>query len=163
MSNRTSFESNFDPENAEYNKGTKLKPKKKKVPNIDRQKALDNAAKETTQKLEGHLQEAAELGQKFLKILNDTRLSENKGPIDQSVEKEVARQWQNYILRINNDHNEPEGMGSASALSLVLASLLKLRNRINNIEYEYSILKKENEELKNQVSALEKKNEGSSE
>ncbi len=157
MSNgpRLSFDKDLDTAEMETNKGLKLKPRTKRVPKADRQAALDHAAKTTTQKLEGHLQEALELGQEFIRIMASRKVPSQKGPTEASLEKEVARNWQRYILRINNDEFQPEGMGSAGALSLVFSCLLKLRDRTNIIEHECILLKQENVLLKKRLDDLE--------
>ena len=82
--------------------------------------------------------------------------------MEASLEKEVARNWQKYIIKINNDDTQPEGMGSASAFSLVLSCLLKLRDRVNIVEHDCSLLKKENLKLRKSLSELlENKQESS--
>ena len=76
---------------------------------------------------------ALELGQKFNKIFNDRTLSDNKGPMTKSLEKEVLREWQNYIMQMNNppedDFTTPEGAGSLSGLLMAFSAILKLRDR----------------------------------
>jgi len=157
MSNkpRLSFGQDLNTEEAEMNQGIKLKPRKTRVPKADRQAVLDDAAKNTTQKLEAHLQEALELGQEFIRILSNKKVSEHKGPMEKSLEKEVARNWQQYILKINNDEHQPEGMGSAGAFSLIFSCLLKLRDRSNIIEHECVLLRNENSLLKKRLDVVE--------
>jgi hypothetical protein len=95
---------------------------------------------------------ALELGQKFNKIFNDKTLPDNKGPMVKSLEKEVLREWQNYIMEMNNppddDLTTPEGAGSLGGLLMAFSALLKLRDRANTAEYRVQELEKEIKTLK---------------
>ncbi len=158
MSNqRVSFGGDLNTEKEETNKGLKLKPKRNRVPKADRQSALDNLANKTSKELEGHLQEALKLGLEFQRILASRKVPDQKGPMEESLEREVGRAWQTYIRKTNNDKTKPEGEGSACAFSLVFSSLLKLRDRVNITGHKHSLLLAENVELKTRLETLENK------
>lgn len=154
---RVSFDGDLNTEKQETNKGLKLKPKKTRVSRADRQSVLDDLANKTSKELEGHLQEALGLGLEFQRILASRKVPEQKGPMEDSLEREAGRKWQNYIRKTNNDKTKPEGEGSACAFSLVFSSLLKLRDRVNIIGHKHSLLLAENVELKTRLETLENK------
>lgn len=105
------------------------------------------------------VQRALELGQKFNKIFNDKTLPENKGPMAKSLEKEMLREWQNYIMEMNNppddDLTTPEGAGSLSGLLMAFSAILKLRDRANYAEYRVQELEKELKALKQELAQSE--------
>jgi len=109
------------------------------------------------------VQRALELGQKFNKIFNDKTLPDNKGPMAKSLEKEVLREWQNYIMEMNNPSDEnlttPEGAGSLSGLLMAFSALLKLRDRANSAEYRVQELEKELKAVKQALAQSEASSE----
>jgi hypothetical protein len=79
---------------------------------------------------------AFELGKKFLTILSDKTLPENKGPINKNVESQICLDLFNLAQEINNDPAEQESAGSAMLDTLFFKSLLILRDKFNKLEYQ---------------------------
>jgi len=103
-----------------------------------------------------YFQKAGDLAFKFKALISDKTLPENKGPLIQSMEKEVLLDWQNYILEQNNPTDDnlstPEGFGSLSAILMIFNSLLKMRDKDNLAEFRIQALE---EEIKNLKAAKE--------
>lgn len=87
---------------------------------------------EVHKQMEGRQQQAYELGLRFLDTIQDRTLK--KGPIAKDLERETLNSIIKFAIEMNNDENEPDGMGSVSMLTLVLKSLLILRDNLNRVE-----------------------------
>jgi cell division protein ZapA (FtsZ GTPase activity inhibitor) len=136
---RYSFESGQTPANVE--KTVKLNPKKSKfAPQFEARQAaeqLDRAASEIHQKSQDRQQEIFELGSRFVEMMKDRTVPTQKGPVAQSVEREVLQQLINFAIEVNTDLNEPkEGMGSVSLLTLMLKVSLLMRDKHNVLEHK---------------------------
>jgi len=147
---RISFESQFDEESATKNEGLKLDASRSRfTKNKEVKKEFQQQATEVHQRLEGHLREAYELGLEFTNLIADTRVSENIGPYDRSFEKENIRKLIQYAITVNIDPQEQEGMGSVSCIILLLKTMFKMRDRINEMSYDMH-------KLERRINALEK-------
>ena len=152
MTGRLSFEDGDmtdDEASAQRNSGIKLKPsstrqEQKQVKQSFRTKVMD-----TNKRLEGHLQDAYELGMEFHSLMSEKRVPENIGPYERSFEQEIIRKLINYSMTVNRDPNEQEGMGSISLITLLLKSMFKLRDKMNQVSYD-------NHKLERRVLQLEK-------
>lgn len=156
---RYSFERTFTDEELTPNKGLKLQPKELPVKPAEQQKIFEEAALDVQEQRNAALQEALELGQKFLVLLADKTLVKNKGPIQSSIEKEVLGNWHAFIVRINNNKLLFEGEGSSGAFSLLFPSILKLRDRLNTAEYNTNLLNEELLKVKTELAELKKSSE----
>lgn len=132
---KTAF-SNSSDEVLESNKKINLSNEKSKFKKSgDKPPPFDEMVKNKVNASNDRNSKAFELGKKFLSILNDKTLPENKGPIVKNVESQVCIELFNLAQEINNDPSEPESAGSAMLDTLFFKSLLMLRDKINKIEY----------------------------
>lgn len=150
---RLMLEGRTSEERLVQNAGLKLSNKKSVFAEKKQVRERFNEAVDRVQETQATgVHRALELGQKFNKIFNDKTLPENKGPMGKSLEKEVLREWQNYIMEMNNppddDFATPEGAGSLSGLLMAFSALLKLRDRANSAEFRVQELEKEIKSLK---------------
>lgn len=150
-------------------------PQKVTLKKVSSQKSIfDNMPKKPTQeefsqkvasnqeKMATYKQKASELALQFKKIIEDKTLSQNKNIFALEVEKEVLSKMVQLAVDINNDPNEQEGMGSLTWITLLFKTVLSQRDRINNLEYNLSILEKKLEpsalslQITKQLQALDK-------
>lgn len=128
-------ENNLEPT---LNKKVKLsneKSKFQKKDNSSSSSSFEDLVKNKVASSNDRNVKAFELGKKFLSILNDKTLPENKGPIVKNVESQVCIDLFNLAQEINNDPSEAESAGSAMLDTLFFKSLLSLRDKLNKIEY----------------------------
>jgi hypothetical protein len=139
---RISFDSNLTDEEAKQslNKGLKLKPSKSSLAKKQVAENFNQRVSETHKRLEGNLKSAYELATEFTRLMADSRIEDNVGPIDKSFEKEIIRKLINYAIQVNSDENEQEGMGSVSLITLLLKTLFKMRNKMNQMAYNNHML-----------------------
>lgn len=83
----------------------------------------------------------ASLSTQFVSFIKDQTLAENKSPIKLDLEKDISRQLVNLCLELNNDDTQPEGIGSAGMIMLLLRTTLIQRDIINNISHELDQIK----------------------
>lgn len=107
----------------------------------DFSKKVDNIQENSSLKQ----QKAIELSKKFQQIINDKTLNKNKTIFSKQFETEVLKDFITFGISINNDPNEPqEGTGSISLIAIILNCLIKQRDRINELEYNFQELNKKN-------------------
>lgn len=144
-------------------KKVKLDPKKSRfAKKAKTREDFENRAHETSNKMQGHLMEAFDLGKAYRDLLEDKTIPENKNFLGESKEKEIIGQLISYAIKVNIDQDEHEGMGSVALLTLILKCVLKMRDRYNDIEYKYYMLEKNHarlEEKFNRLSSLVKPHE----
>lgn len=146
---RVSFKSNN--ENKKFSSAIKLDTKNSSIAKqVEKKQLFEEKVKEVSIKMENDTNEAYLLGKRFLEIMSDKTLLVNKGPLEKSIEKEVLNNLIQFAIKINNDvYNEnqevvkSEGMGNITINTLLLSSILKLRDRFNTLEYEIEQLKKQ--------------------
>lgn len=85
---------------------------------------------------------AADLSSKFVKLLSDKTLKQNKSIFLIEMERDILSQMISLAVEINNDPHEQEGMGSMGWITLLLKICLAQRDRLNQLEYNVSILEK---------------------
>lgn len=95
------------------------------------------------EKAVGYKRELAELTQKFIGLINDKTLKQNKTVLNIDYEKEVISDMVRLASTIDNDPNEQEGMGSLGLTAILLKIVLSQRNRINQLEYSIEQLVKQ--------------------
>ncbi len=139
----------------EHTKKVKLDPKKSRFSKKKNNKEeFEQRAKETNQKLQGHLVEAFELGKQYKELLEDKTISDNKTFLTENREKEIISKLINYAVKVNTDQNELEGMGSVALLTLLLKCVIRMRDRYNDIEYKYHILERNHIKLEEKFNKL---------
>lgn len=85
---------------------------------------------------------ASDLSSKFVRVLSDKTLKQNKNIFAVEMERELLSQMINLGIEINNDPHEQEGMGSMGWITLLLKISLAQRDKLNQLEYHISVLEK---------------------
>jgi hypothetical protein len=116
--------------------------------------AFEQMARQTNEKMQGHLAEAFELGKQYRELLEDQTISENKNFLIESKEKEIVGKLVSYAIKVNADHNENEGMGSVAIVTLLLKCVLRMRDRYNDVAYKCHILEKNYTRLEEKFNLL---------
>lgn len=106
------------------------------------QEEFRQQVQESQDKLSGYKKRAAELVVQFNKVITDRTLPQNKNVFNNETEKEMLQNMIQLAVEINNDQNEQEGMGSLAWITLLFNTLLRQRDRINELEYTTSVLQK---------------------
>lgn len=121
----------------EKSKGVKLSNNKSifnKKPEAS--ESFDDRADEIFADHENKKQRCLKLGVKFLSILNDKTLLENRSPIIKDLEKQIVNELISLANDINNDEMEDEGMGSMAIMTLLIRTTLMQRDKINELDYK---------------------------
>jgi hypothetical protein len=137
MSNeeRTSFESKKD--NIENVQSVKIDGKKSRYSRqLEKKQDFEKRAEDAQGVLAGRQAQAFDLSKKFIDIMEDKTLSVNKGPMQQSIEREVINKLIDFSVEVNNDVLEKEGMGSTGLIILLFRSLMIMRDKYNLMEYK---------------------------
>ena len=99
-------------------------------------------------------QRAMELAKQFWNMIQDKTLVAQKGPLQQSVEKEVLNNLVQYVIEVNNDPDEQnDGMGSTALEALLCKALLHQRDMINDLQYKLNQLEKKISKLSSEPKA----------
>ena len=118
--------------------------KSRYVKQAETKQAFEKRAEEVHNKILTRNEQAYELGKQFLDLMKDKTLPINKGPMQQSLEREVINKLIAFGTELNNDQTEPqEGMGGISLLMLIFKSTLIMRDRYNLLEYKVEQLEKQ--------------------
>jgi hypothetical protein len=141
-SQRLSFE---EAQPKEATKTVKLDSKKSRFARSSETKQnFEERANAANEKISDRQEQIFDLGKKFVEIMKDKTLPENKGPLQQSIEKEVLGKLIEFAIELNNDDLEQnDGMGSVGLLTLIFRSSLLLRDRYNSIEYKVEQLERQ--------------------
>jgi hypothetical protein len=131
-------------------RGVKLSNKKeqqlesKKKEKEEYLKKFDQKADRTVEIHNKKTQSIIDSVSKFMKVVADKTLPQNKGIIGEEVESEIRQKLMELALEMNNDENEEDyGKGSIIVLTVLLKVILNYRDRINALEYNLDLLKKE--------------------
>lgn len=89
---------------------------------------------------------AQELATRFVKMMEEKTLVQNKSVFAIDIEKETMTDLIKLGIEINNDEtlpvDQPGGMGSIGLISMLFRSLIGLRDRVNNLEYSLNLANK---------------------
>lgn len=135
-------------------KGVKLKNDRSTIPKSPKEtpkEAFDAAVKSAVDKNDKVKYDAWELSSKFVKILQDTTLSENRGPVQKDYERDVINKLISIAIDLNTDETQKEGIGSVGLITLLFNCVLKQRDVVNQLRYDCSI-------LSDRILRLEKEN-----
>lgn len=86
--------------------------------------------------------EGVDVAKHLIAMLRDKTLPVNKGVLAKSQEYEVRQEFNYLINSLNNDQTQPEGHGSLTAIALLVKILFEMRDRINTLEYDLEICKR---------------------
>lgn len=104
--------------------------------------AFEEGVMESERRKTDYRERAAKLSSDLNKIMLDKTIHSNKSPFSKNFESEVLSDLVKLALEVNSDESEPEGAGSISCIILLLNTCLLQRDKINQLEYDMSILKK---------------------
>lgn len=91
----------------------------------------------------GYKSRAADLFLQFKKAMADKTLPQNRNILNAETERELMQNMIQLAIEINNDPaEENEGMGSLTWITLLLKTCLSQRDRLNEMEYAFSLLQK---------------------
>jgi hypothetical protein len=90
----------------------------------------------------GYKQKAADLFLQFVKSISDRTLPQNRNALSRDAETEMLQQMVQLAIDINNDPNEPEGMGSMTWITCLFKVCLAQRDRINELEFRVAEFQK---------------------
>lgn len=110
------------------------------IPKKPSQKDFENRVKSYQNKLSLYQESIADLSKKYINLLQDKTLKQNRNLFSKQIEKETISLMIELAQDINNDPNEPEGMGSLSWITLLLQVCLSQNLKINELEYKISKL-----------------------
>jgi hypothetical protein len=128
------------PKNSGLKKVSTQKSIFEELPKKPTQKDLDKKVKDNQERLTGYRAAASDLSKKYISLLKDKTLKQNKNSFVKELEKEIIADMVQLAIDINNDPAEQEGMGSLSWITLLLQVNLAQNNRINELEYKVSLL-----------------------
>lgn len=100
---------------------------------------------------------AFDLTQKYLAILKNKTLDEAKNIIIRDGEKSSIKDLIDFIRIVNSDENMEENIGTMSLLTTILHCMLLQRDRINELEYQFSKLNREVIILNAKINSQEEK------
>lgn len=99
----------------------------------------------------GYELEAAQLAAMFQKLLEDKTLPENKNQLALESERELIGKIVEIAVKLNNDENEKEGMGSVGASILLFRAVLFQKDKINTLEYNLAQAEKKIKSLTEKI------------
>lgn len=106
------------------------------------QQEFQQRVQESQDTLAGYKRRAADLFVQFQRAIGDKTLAQNRNIFNTETEKEMLQNVLQLATEINNDPNEQEGMGSLTAITLLLKTCLVQRDRINELEYALANIQK---------------------
>jgi hypothetical protein len=127
------------------NVGVKLNNSKSMVNSLPKKPSKDEFVKKATEvneTLNTYTLRAADLASKFKKVLEDKNLVQNKSLFALEAERDLLSNLVQLAVDMNNDQHEQEGMGAVGLITLLLRTALIQRDKINQLEYNYSLLEK---------------------
>lgn len=117
---------------------------------------FNELVRERIDKSNDYKSRAGELAIQYKKLLSDKTLQQNKSSLHADIEKEILTKMINLAIEINADEGEQEGMGSLGWIAILLKSQFYFRDKINELEYQLALNKKEMAELKKEVGEVKK-------
>lgn len=150
------FESDEDYDDLEI----KNKIKKRNTASIFDEKKEENSAKKEAKKnlheniseelknSDEKIKKAYGLTNKYKKYIEDKSLKSNKTTLIKQLEQDTISEMVYLADNFNRDTNEVPGQGSLVWIALLLKINLLYRDRLNDLEYELSAIKKSLKTLK---------------
>jgi hypothetical protein len=106
------------------------------------QQEFQHQVQESQDKLAGYKKRVAELVLQFNKTLADKTLPQNRNIFNNEAEKEMLQNMIQLAMEINNNPDEQEGMGSLAWITLLFNTVLRQRDRANELEFSIVQLQK---------------------
>ena len=124
------------------------------IPKKPNPEKLKKEIQESQEQTMGYELEAAQLATLFQKLLEDKVLPDNKGLAHQESEKDLISKIVDVAIKLNNDENELEGMGSVGISLLLFRAVLYQKDRINQLAYSLQQADKKIKTLTEQINLL---------
>lgn len=105
------------------------------APGPTQKQRFDSVAEQVHARSEEYKKQAYELGKKFIRMVEDKILPENKGPTAKSVESQIINELLMLGVAMNTDQTQEEGMGGIGIVTLLIKGMLYQRDRINNLQW----------------------------
>lgn len=140
---RLSLESDEEAAKLQLNRrgGVKLNSSKSQfTKETVKKEVFDQQADEVYDQMQDRKQKAVELVQQFWSFIKDETLVAEKGPIRKNLEKDIVSKLLTFASEMNNDPKEAEGAGSVAVITLLLKTVLYLRDTNNEARYRLSML-----------------------
>lgn len=112
------------------------------LPKPDLNAALNEQAQRAKTKYDEYKQRTWELSTKFKTMIEDKLLADNKSVLSKDIETEVLGKLVGLASEMNEDDNQPEGIGSTALSFLIMKMLLIQRDMINSLLYKIDRLEK---------------------
>jgi hypothetical protein len=93
-----------------------------------------------------------ELASTFKKMVDDTILAANKTVISKDVEQEVVNKLVALAIDMNEDNDQPQGIGAVALCTTLMRVILSQRDKINMLTYRI-------ENVEKRIASLAKTNE----
>jgi hypothetical protein len=135
-------EKDLERENPQETSKIKIKGQKPVASPLAQARDFQGLAKEVHERSQELNERAINLSKKFIEIMKDTTLAENKGGIAKNFEGQIVSDLANLGMEINNDQTKDEGEGSIGLIVLLFKTVISQRNRINSLEYKLQKLEK---------------------
>lgn len=148
----------FDDDDDDNKKsGLKINNKKSifsQLPKKPNPAEFQQQVKDSQEKVMGYELEASQLAAMFQKLLEDKTLPENKNSLALEAERELIGKIVEIAVKLNNDTNEQEGMGSVGTSILLFRAVMMQKDRINKLEYSLVQAEKEIKSLAKKIELL---------
>jgi hypothetical protein len=118
------------------------------IPKPDTTAAFNEEANAAFTKDQEYKQRGLELFTKFKKMVEDTILADNRSQLTKEIENEVVSKIIQLASEMNDDENQPEGIGSIVVSTLLMKMVLVQRDVINKLAYKIDRIEKANEQSK---------------
>lgn len=103
---------------------------------------FDEKAKEVYQKYEEYKQRTWDLSIKFKSMIEDKMLTDNRSVLSRGIESETLNKLVALASEMNEDDNQPEGIGSTALAMLLMKMMLIQRDTINSLLFKVDKLEK---------------------
>lgn len=120
----------------------KIKLANKTTPEKEQKKSFEEMVGQNESQNKDYNSRSRNLGIQFHKLLADRTLASQKPEVSKRIEQELLSQIQSLGSEINAHPNQPEGAGSTFVEAIMLSTVLKMRDRINDLEFRLAQLEK---------------------
>jgi hypothetical protein len=136
--------SELEKEDVEFNKGLKVNNERSRFAKKASGKSdFEERAAKMVEQQQLQRNERFQLISQFMDTMRKRVLPSNRGLVGDQFEQELRQKLIDLVIDINNDTTEKDdGMGSATAIGLLLRVVMMQRDQLNELEYRLSIMEK---------------------
>lgn len=134
----------FDNKSIPKKRGLKINNETSSVPppKPDPVTEFNEQAQQAFSKHEDYKKRTWDLSTKFKSLLESKILPENKSELSKNLETEVLQNLVVLASEMNEDENQPEGIGSTALSFLLMKMMLVQRDTVNALLYKVEKLEK---------------------